>query len=56
MAKIIENTPGRRIIVLSTDDILSIVREYQTITYNKLSYSEIRNTLNSRFLYIPEEI
>lgn len=56
MARIIEDAPGRRMIMLSTDDIISVVREYQTITYKKTTYSDIRNALQTRSLYIPEEI
>lgn len=56
MATIICNNPGRRMILLSTDDVISIVREYQLITYNKKSYTDIRGALDSSNLYIPEEI
>lgn len=56
MAKIIENPKGRRTIVVSTDDVINIVREYQLITYNKSSYIGIRDALNERTLFIPEDI
>ena len=56
MAKIIENTKGRRTIKLSTDDIINIVREYQNITVNSICYEEIRTRLNNSEIYIPEDI
>lgn len=56
MAKIIENEIGRRSIIVSTDDVINIVREYQAITYNKDTYADIRFALDSRTLFIPEEI
>ena len=56
MAYIIENNLKRRIIRLNTDDIINIVREYQNITCNSYSYSEIREKLNKKELYIPEDI
>lgn len=56
MAKIVENIKGRRIILVSTDDVINIVREYQTITQNKTSYKTIRAALDDRTLFIPEEV
>lgn len=56
MAKIIENTTGRRAIRLNTNDIINIVREYQNITINAESYEEIRSLLNKSELYLPEDI
>ncbi|MDD3237612.1 MAG: hypothetical protein PHV37_05885 [Candidatus Gastranaerophilales bacterium] len=56
MATIIENPKGRRIVKVSTDDVINIVREYQSITYAKKSYYEIRAALNAQELYIPEDI
>ncbi len=56
MAKIIENTSGRRNIRLNTDDILNIVREYQNITINSFSYNEIREKLDKFELFLPEEL
>jgi len=54
MARIIEGQ--RRIIKMSTDDILNIVREYQTITHNACCYEHIRELLNKSSFYIPEDI
>lgn len=56
MARIIENENGRRSIIVTTDDVINIVREYQNIAYNKVNYDEIRNALNKRVLYLPEDI
>ncbi len=53
MAKIIEGR--RRVIRLSTDDILNIVREYQQLTKKSCCYEHTRELLNKTPLYIPEE-
>lgn len=56
MARIIENENGRRLIKMSTDDILSIVREYQRIIKNPKTYEAIRMVLSKACMYIPEDI
>jgi len=57
MARIIETTESnRRQIKLSTDDILSVVREYQNKIYKKADYQEIRDILENSVLYLPEDI
>ncbi len=56
MAKIIENSKGRRSIRLNADDIISIVREYQNITKCETAYTEIRKKLLQADFYLPEEI
>ena len=56
MAKIIENTKGRRTIRLNTDDIINVVREYQNITINSICYEDIRTRLNKIEIIIPEDI
>ncbi len=57
MARIIESQVGcRRIIKLSVDDIISIVRDYQNIVPRNSSSEEIRNYLSDRIIFIPEEI
>ncbi len=55
MARIIESTTNtRRTIQLSTDDIISIVQEYQQLT-NKYRYlQEIRDILENKVIYLPE--
>ena len=56
MARILENRQGRRNVLLTTDDILSVVREYQKITSGVKSYAEIREILEGNRFYLPEEI
>lgn len=56
MARILENEKGRRTIVLTTDDVLALVKEYQAITNGLHSYDEIRTALNNNKLFLPEEI
>ena len=53
MAKIIENE--RRIVKLSVDDVLNIVREYQRLT-RKSCYSHTREILAQNNIYIPEDV
>lgn len=55
MARIIENqNRGRRIIKLSTLDILSVVREYQQIVGQKRHIEDISLLLEDRVIFIPE--
>lgn len=57
MAKVIENLDGkRRMIKLSTEDVLSIIREYQLAAKGCVSCEEIRTALGHRVFFIPEEI
>ena len=57
MARIIESQVScRRIIKLSVDDIISIVRDYQTIVPRNSNSEDIRNYLSDRIIFIPEEI
>ena len=57
MARIIENINGcRRIIRLSTSDIIYIVQEYQQLVYNNRNYSDVQSILNDNVICIPEEI
>ena len=53
MARIIEGK--RRIIKLSVDDVLSIVRNYQQITHRACCYEHIRELLKNNNFFIPEE-
>ena len=57
MARIIESGQNaRRTIKLSTEDILSVVREYQRIvSYNK-SITEIRDILQNNVIFLPEDV
>lgn len=54
MAEIIESK--RRIIKLSVDDVLNIVREYQQLTYNSCCYEHTREILSHHTLYLPEDL
>lgn len=54
MARIIEN--NRRIVKLSVDDVLNIVREYQTICRKSCCYEHTRELLSKADFYIPEDI
>ena len=57
MARIIESEAGaRRIIKMSTEDILSIVKDYQRIVPRFSTTNEARNFLSDTVIYIPEEI
>ena len=55
MARIIENLTGRRTIKVSTDDIVSIVREYQRITGIEKNYEQIRKLLDKNHIFIVED-
>ncbi len=57
MARIIESTDGgRRIIKMTTEDIISIVQDYQRIVPRSLDCKEVRNYLNDVVIYIPEDV
>lgn len=57
MARIIENETGnRRIIRMSSDDVINVVREYQRHVKYRSSYDEIRNQLADCVIFIPEDI
>lgn len=53
MARIIEGE--RRIIKMSVDDILNIVREYQIICKKSCCYEHTRELLAKADFYIPED-
>lgn len=56
MAKIIENEAGRRIVKMSVDDIICVVREYQRVVQNPQTYEGIRMILSQACMYLPEEM
>ncbi len=57
MAKIIDyENSGRRIIRLSTADVLSVVREYQNYVHIRSGYEQTKDTLQNVVIYIPEDI
>ncbi|MBR1907991.1 hypothetical protein IJ818_03545 [bacterium] len=55
MARILENLTGRRTIQVSTDDIISIVREYQRISGTERNYENIRKLLDRNNIFIAED-
>jgi hypothetical protein len=54
MARIVEGK--RRIIRLSTDDVLNIVRQYQSITYKSCCYEHTRELIDRAPMFIPEDM
>ena len=57
MARIIESeNGGRRIIKMSVDDIISVVKDYQRIVPRACATEDIRNYLSDTVVYIPEEV
>ncbi len=57
MARIIENEVGkRRLIRMSTDDVISVVREYQRVVKVRSSSEEVRNQLEDCVIFIPEDV
>jgi len=57
MARIIETESGsRRIIKMSTDDIITIVNEYQRLVPRGICYNNVRNYLENTVIYIPEDV
>ncbi len=53
MARIIEGK--RRIIRLSTDDVINIVQEYKRLTRRACCYEHTREILAKFPVYIPED-
>lgn len=56
MARIIENKKGRRMVRMSVDDIICVVREYQRMVKNPKTHEGIRMILSQACMYLPEEI
>lgn len=57
MARIIETQRGaRRMIKMSVDDIISIIREYQRIVPRFSTIDDVRNILSDTVIFIPEDI
>ncbi len=56
MAKVIENTEGgRRKILLSTYDVVNVVRNYQYFVKNERRYEEVLDILREHDIYLPED-
>ena len=57
MARIFENETGkRRLIKMSSDDVINVVKEYQRHVKFRSSYDEIRNQLEDCVIFIPEDV
>jgi hypothetical protein len=56
MAKIIETCGKRRIIKMSTDDIISVIKDYQRIVPRFSTETDARDYLADRVIYIPEDV
>ena len=57
MARIIETTSeNRRLIKMSVDDIISIVRDYQRIVPRNSNIIDARSYLSDTVIYIPEDV
>jgi len=54
MARIIESE--RRLIKLSVDDVISIVREYQQITHKSCCYEHTRELLAKSDFFVVEDV
>lgn len=54
MARIIENE--RRIVKLSADDVICIVKEYQRLSSMSCCYEHLRELLENGCFYLPEDI
>ena len=57
MARIIESIKNsRRIIKLSTDDIITVVQEYQQYIPRMSDYKDTRNILENIAIFLPEDV
>ena len=57
MARFIEShNSDRRIIKMSTDDIISIVKDYQRIVPRFSTEKEARDYLSDKVVFIPEDV
>ncbi len=54
MAIIVESK--RRMVKLSVDDVLNIVRQYQQLTNKSCCYEHTREILEKNSFYVPEDI
>lgn len=57
MARIIESLSSkRRMIKMSTEDILSIIRDYQRIVPRHSTVEDAREYLSDTVIFIPEDV
>ena len=56
MAKVIENLEGgRRKILLSSYDVINVVRTYQYLVQRTKKYEKILDILREQSIYLPED-
>ena len=56
MARIIESNGKRRIIKMSAEDIVSIVKDYQRIVPRFATENEAKNYLSDTVIFISEDV
>lgn len=56
MAEIVENLHGRRMIRMSTDDVITVIKEYQNAVCGITAYSDVRSILDEKDFYLPEDL
>lgn len=56
MVKIIENSKLRRTVKLSADDVISVIKHYQTVTRGFKEERIVRLLLNDAEFFLPEDI
>lgn len=57
MARILESLSGsRRIIKMSTEDVISIVKDYQRIVPRFATEEDARDYLDDTVIYVPEDV
>ena len=56
MAKIVVTTTNRRIIKMSSDDVMSVISQYQSLMKGIKTYEQIRNILKQNAFYLPEDL
>lgn len=57
MARIIESqSSSRRLIKMSVDDIISVVRDYQRIVPRFSDVEDARNFLSDTVIFLPEDV
>ena len=57
MAKIIENSNGRRVIKLSADDVFSVVSEFQEkVSFKVITKEDARKIFEYESIILPEEL
>jgi len=54
MARIIEGK--RRMVIMSVDDVIAVIRQYQKISESAVNYEHTRELLAKSPFYLPEDI